>query len=144
MIFAELDDWNKYYLPISLDGLTILDVGAGEGETAWFFLQHGAKKVICIEPDDKAFPLLLQNSEHNPLELLHKRFDLEDLQLEYDFMKMDIEGYEEKLLDTDVTKPCVIEIHGLQLKERFRDKGYHIVKMNHPENQCLSVAYKNL
>jgi len=45
---GELDMWHKHYLPI---GQTVLDVGAGCGETALFYLKHGAQRVICIEAD---------------------------------------------------------------------------------------------
>jgi hypothetical protein len=44
----ELDDWHRNYLPI---GRVVLDIGAGNGETAQFYLNHGAEHVICIEPD---------------------------------------------------------------------------------------------
>ena len=59
MCVTAVDEWNKYYLPIYVKGLTVLDVGAGEGETAKFFLEQGARKVICIEPDVYLFITLL-------------------------------------------------------------------------------------
>ena len=43
----ELRDWHEWYLPV---GDNVLDIGAGNGETAQFYLNHGAKKIICIEP----------------------------------------------------------------------------------------------
>lgn len=121
-------EWSRYYLPISVKGLTVLDVGAGEGETARFFLEHGAAKVICIELDLESFRLLKQNSLGRSMEVYNKPFDLCDLSLPFDFMKMDIEGYEEELLKLPVKlgKPSVIEVHGLQLKERFLKAGYRL------------------
>lgn len=51
MLRAELRAWHRSYLPpTSLVGKTVLDIGAGNGETAQFFLNHGAEHVISIEP----------------------------------------------------------------------------------------------
>jgi hypothetical protein len=44
----ELDGWHRNYLPV---GKSVLDIGAGDGETCQFYLNHGAEHVICIEPD---------------------------------------------------------------------------------------------
>jgi hypothetical protein len=47
IIYSEFDQFEKYYLPpFSLKDKTVLDVGACCGETAYFYLQHDAKKVI--------------------------------------------------------------------------------------------------
>src|SRR6266487_1224904 len=51
----ELEFWHRAYLPC---GDVVLDVGAGNGETAQFYLNHGAKHVVCVEPD---IALLLEN-----------------------------------------------------------------------------------
>jgi hypothetical protein len=39
MILNETVEWEKYYLPIDIKGKIVLDVGAGEGETARFFFK---------------------------------------------------------------------------------------------------------
>jgi SAM-dependent methyltransferase len=140
MFLYEYEDWLKHYLPISMKGLTVLDVGAGEGETARFYLEHGAKKVLCIEPDKACFIRLRENALGRPLECFHKRFSVDDLYLPFDFMKMDIEGYEETLLDVLVEKPCVVEVHGLQLREKFGKAGYTI--RNRDVDGYSSYAYK--
>jgi hypothetical protein len=44
MIQTESLDWKKNYLPISVNNLVVLNVGAGEGEIARFFLANGAEK----------------------------------------------------------------------------------------------------
>src|SRR6266540_4032936 len=54
----ELEQWHRGYLPKDGVAGTVLDVGAGNGETAQFFLNHGAEHVICIEPYSD---LLVQN-----------------------------------------------------------------------------------
>ncbi len=54
----ELVKWHVYYLPRNgklpdpvLKGTAaVLDIGAGNGETCQFYLNHGARRVICIEP----------------------------------------------------------------------------------------------
>jgi SAM-dependent methyltransferase len=143
--FLLTEDWNRYYLPVDMTGLIVLDVGAGEGETARFFLNHGASKVICIEPEPNAFELLKRNSANHPgkLEIYQKLFDLNDLSMKFDFMKMDIEGYEESLLDnTPLAVPAVIEVHGLQLKDKFRKQNYRIDdSLNAGGRNCISFAY---
>jgi 2-polyprenyl-3-methyl-5-hydroxy-6-metoxy-1,4-benzoquinol methylase len=63
---GEWDIWEKYYIPpFSLKGKTVLDVGAGCGETVFLFFLHGAKKVIAIEPNVKAVKYLKENAKKN-------------------------------------------------------------------------------
>lgn len=72
LYIIEKPTWERNYLPISVKGKIVLDVGAGEGETAKFFLDHGAEKVICIEPDPKAFKLLELNARNRNMVCLNK------------------------------------------------------------------------
>lgn len=126
MLIHEWEDWEKNYLPIDVKGKIVLDVGAGEGETALFYLYHGAKKVICIEANIKCLENLLHNSEFFNIVPSIAKFDIDMLYYNFDFMKMDIEGYEEILLNVDLKKPSIIEVHGLQLRDKFINKGYNI------------------
>jgi SAM-dependent methyltransferase len=142
MILRETTDWSKHYLPIDLKGKTVLDVGSGEGETARFFLQHGAAKVICIEPDKEAFSYLKLNASKNRLIALNKTFELTDLSIPHDFLKMDIEGYEEILLTVKLNTPTVLEVHGLQLRDKFRKAGWRIDnEATKKDYACTSYAY---
>ena len=142
MILRETNDWAKHYLPMDLKGKTILDVGAGEGETARFFLQHGAAKVICIEPGKEAFSYLKLNASKNRLTALNKLFELTDLSIPHDLLKMDIEGYEELLLDVKLNTPAVLEVHGLQLRDKFRKAGWRIDNEATKKGYaCTSYAY---
>jgi SAM-dependent methyltransferase len=127
LIVIETNDWERYYLPLDVRGMTVLDVGAGEGETAKFFLDHGAAKVVCIEPATEAFKFLKVNAAHHNIMALNKRFELSDLTVPHDFLKVDIEGYEEALLDVTLRTPAVVEVHGLQLCDKFKAKGYRLV-----------------
>lgn len=136
MLIAEYLDMKTNYLPINISGLTILDVGAGEGETALFYLAYGAKKVICVETNPQCFSNLERNSQRHEIIPALLPFSLDMLtSYKFDFMKMDIEGYEECLLDVELEKPSVIEVHGLQLRDRFAEKGYRI------SNRILSEGY---
>ena len=139
------ENWARYYLPIDVTGLTVLDIGAGEGETAKFFLDHGAAKVICIEPDPGAVKVLEENALNHPgkIEVHAKFFELSDLSIKHGFMKMDIEGYEESLLGLgELPAPSVVEIHGLQLRDRFRKQNYRIDDTPNVNGMgCTSFAY---
>lgn len=144
MFMNERSGWFKFYLPINVQGLTVLDVGAGEGETAKFFLEHGARKVICIEPHDASFRMLQLNAKVKPIVALNKKFDLADLDRKFDFMKMDIEGYEEALLDVKIKKPAVVEIHGLQLRDKFVRAGWkikYVTAKPYREFYCACYGY---
>lgn len=143
LIIGEMQVWIQSYLALNLAGLTVLDVGAGEGETAKFFLDHGAAKVVCIEPCKKAYRYLARNSSVHPEVLaVNKRFSLSDLCLPHDFLKCDIEGYEEELLDADLSVPAVVEVHGLQLRDKFKRTGWRICNNNNLNDYgCTSYAY---
>ncbi len=94
MIASELDAWHKQYLPISSKG-TILDVGAGEGETMLFYLLHGAKRIICIEADRNKVNILRKNAK-----LAEKKFDaqIDIIEAWLDNIKIDIDGGEENMV----------------------------------------------
>ena len=142
LYISEYPQWLEHYVPFSLVGKTILDVGAGEGETARFFLEQGATFVICIEPDPKCLLALRANAKNRPITVIPEKFKLEHLKLTFDFMKMDIEGYEEALLGEKIDFPCVIEIHGLQLLDKFTSQGYKLV---HQADRCwYGLVTKNL
>ncbi len=92
---TELAEWHKWYLPQkSIAGKTVLDLGAGSGETAFFYLSHGAKHVICVEPPGEALRMLKQNFGTDPRVTI--------VESSVDMIKSDIEGSE---LD------AVFEIH---------------------------------
>ena len=139
LILRESAEWELCYLPVSVKDKVVLDVGAGEGETAKFFLDHGARRVICIESDSAAFTFLHRNAGEHGFTAIQKRFDLTDLkEFNFDFLKIDVEGYEEVLLDTVLRTPAVLEVHGFQLREKFAQRGYRIDKRS---RGCTCYAY---
>jgi len=129
LLWREWRAWKKWYLPPwSLKDKTVLDVGAGCGETALFYYSHGAKKVIAVEPQSSLTPLLKTNMERNKwnMQIFQGPFQPSMLGWDFDFMKMDGEGSESLLLKADRLPPCAIEVHEQavldSLKERFELK----------------------
>lgn len=145
MILRESQDWHKHYLPISMHNLVVMDAGAGEGETARLFLENGASKVICIEPSTESFVYLEKNSASHPIMPLNKLFELTDLTTySFDFLKVDIEGYEEDLLGKELSYPAVVEVHGLQLRDKFQNAGWRIEYPSQEDRKgfsCTTYAY---
>jgi SAM-dependent methyltransferase len=136
---GEWDIWEKYYIPpFSLKGKTVLDVGAGCGETVFLFFLHGAKKVIAIEPNVKAVKYLKENAKKNNwnVKIISEKFSLKHLNLDYDFMKMDGEGCEKLLLKLPkIEKPSVIDVHGKKLFKKFIERGW--IKLYSKNNTYL-------
>jgi hypothetical protein len=114
IIFGEWLDWKRTHLPpFSLKGATVLDVGAGCGETALFYFIHGVDRVICVEPNPELARIIGENFRYNKwnAEVQARSFDTEMLKQDFDFMKMDCEGCEAQLLSADRLPACVMEVH---------------------------------
>jgi hypothetical protein len=126
----ELKMFDKYYLPpFPLKGLTVLDLGACCGETAWFFLKHGAAKVVCVELLESRVELMKINKKKLNLnmEIISGAFNVEHLKIPHDFIKCDIEGAETLLLPyVQSLKPAVVEAHGEEIKSQFEKVGFHV------------------
>jgi hypothetical protein len=131
-----LYEWKTYttcYAPRGFDfhGKTVLDVGAGEGETLELYRLMGAKRFICVEPDPLRAARLRENSSRNgwDAEIHEEPFSPKFLEREFDFMKMDCEGCERILIGTPMAFPCVLETHGSSTTEAFlKMKGFSVVK----------------
>ncbi len=87
LVRKELEMWHRQYLPC---GKRVLDVGAGCGETAQFYLLHGVEQVVCIEGDPEALAVLHRNFDRNPHVTI--------VPLMIDHIKIDIDGAEEGML----------------------------------------------
>lgn len=116
--------WEHEYLPISVKGKTVLDAGAACGETAMFFLFHGARKVISIEPDPGRFAVLKRNVEVHgwPVECINEVLKPEHLKLGFDFAKIDVETGDRELLKLNSLPPCAIETHWSEVTQAFIKK----------------------
>jgi hypothetical protein len=125
-LLSEWDDWLRFYLPpFPFGGKIVLDVGAGCGETAAFFFNQGAKRVIAVEKDELCATLLRANVKRNSwnAEVYAQPFEISMLdELKFDYMKMDIEGGESVLLERDFLPPCSIEVHGRKLLDALSSK----------------------
>lgn len=130
----ELPIWKKHYAPpFGMKDFTVLDAGAGCGETAWLFLGMGAKKVICIEPDPNRFNLILDNAAANRwnIEAINDYLRPEHVERpDIDFAKIDIEGGEWFIKDLKLP-PSVLETHNDQTREAFEQRGFWTVMNNH-------------
>jgi len=138
--------WERYYLPtFSLGGKTVLDIGAGCGETAFLYFLYGARKIVAIELDKKVVEYLKENVKRNNwnVEVIPEAFKLEHLNIPHDFMKMDIEGHEKELLKASIIKPCILEVHNSELKRKFEEKGFREVCFNEPARYLMSFTPKS-
>jgi predicted RNA methylase len=125
LLWREWQSWKSWYLPPwSLKGKTVLDVGAGCGETALFYYLHGASRVIAIEPQSSLTHLLRKNIARNnwDMEVVEGPFQMPMLDWNFDFMKMDGEGCEAQLLTADSIPPCAIEVHEKTVVEGLRER----------------------
>ena len=130
-LFEEWDLWEEFYIPpFPLMGKTVLDVGACCGETAYFFLKNGARKVICIESDRERAAIILENKQKLDLnlEIINETFRPEHIQCKHDFMKCDVEGAEVALLPiTEDLQPTIVEVHSYELRKQFEEKEFKVV-----------------
>lgn len=126
----------KAYLMLPIRGRVVLDIGAYNGDSALLFLRNGAKKVIAIEP------YYHNQIPRDPrIQVIPEVFSLKLLDMlegTYDCIKMDIEGWEEALLQRPALsyKPCVVEVHGQQLWEKFRQAGWEFIFHEPPKGCC--------
>src|SRR5207249_11634647 len=79
----ELESWHRLYLPVKGN---IVDMGAGCGETALFYLRHGADRIVCFESHPSALECLKANFGTDPRVTI--------IPMRIDDWKSDIEGSE--------------------------------------------------
>jgi SAM-dependent methyltransferase len=121
--------WKRDYVPpFPLAGKTVLDVGAGSGETAYLYFLSGAKEVVCIEPDPQEAALIEENSANLgwKTKVICEPFKLEHLTVrKFDFVKLDCEGCESMLLSLpEIKVPMALETHSLSVTEGLEKKGF--------------------
>lgn len=138
----EMLECGYLYLPhFSLQGKTVLDIGACCGETANIFLNAGANKVICIEPNMdrvKCLDFNRKNLGWNVEIIPEKASPKHIIGTDPDLIKCDIEGYEMDLIDLLPNYPCVLEVHNHWIHERFAEKGFkNLTPSDNMLGQCL-------
>ena len=133
------EDFTKMWLTY-MEGKAIIDIGADNGDTASFFLKHGARFVYCIEGNPEHYANLLNNSKSfdyaisTHLKMINNPMDMaECLDYPAEIVKIDIEGAEinllplsaEVILQHDV---YMIEFHWhkleTEIKQKFRELGF--------------------
>jgi SAM-dependent methyltransferase len=129
ILWNERSMWEKWYAG-DFKGKTVLDIGAGAGETASFFFNRGAKKVIAFEVNHQAIDYLWRNANINNwnIAIFGRKFHYMDLDMPYcegfDYLKMDIEGGEITLLNYEgELGPCSLELH----PERIGDQNVKLL-----------------
>jgi len=136
--------WRRWYAPTSLKGKIVLDVGAGCGETAFFYFREGARKVICVEPDKAALECLEENAGRHSwnVEVLAEEFRVEMLkECRFDFMKMDGEGCEAELLKvTRLPTEAIVESHSSELTQTLAERlNAKVVANLDPKTSLLHI-----
>jgi len=148
LLAHEWSTWQRTYTPVSVVGKSVLDVGAGCGETAYFYFRKGARKVICVEPNMNAVECLKRNAVRHSwnVEIVPEPFKLEILDdYQFDFMKMDGEGCERELLRLDEL-PCtaIVESHSPELTEILTDQfKAKILATLSPKVSLLLIGNRN-
>jgi len=129
MVISE--NYDDHWGFASFEGKTILDIGADWGSTTYYFLQHGAKKIVAVEGDRKKALELFANYNHVAnvvcIEMLIKSAEqFEQLIFKYkpDIVKCDIEGDERYLLNVPVATIAsigewLLETHSDDLHQKF-------------------------
>jgi SAM-dependent methyltransferase len=120
----------EQYKKLDVKGKTVIDIGAGTGDTAIFFMLNGAKKVYAFEPSKGRYDAAMENVSANKIEgieLIQKAAaSLDDIVSEREdlVLKVDCEGCEHGIFAG--SKPESIKRFG-QVMLEFHD-GYLDVK----------------
>jgi 2-polyprenyl-3-methyl-5-hydroxy-6-metoxy-1,4-benzoquinol methylase len=144
IIITEFINWRRdYKFPSSLTNKTILDIGAGCGETIFYFALQGCRNFIAVEPNTQAADLLRMNGENNSLNIkvYNDIFRTSHLNELFDFIKCDCEGGESILLEQEISKPIALEVHGLDLIKKFQKK--HFKKVTNPNDNSPICIMRN-
>jgi len=110
----ELPMWHQHYYQ---NRGTVIDIGAGCGETAMFFLNHGADRVIAIEADSIAIKMFQENFPESYIVPENAKIVL--IPAHIDHVKVDIEGAE---------KGMIIETH-FPLKWNLIEKNRNVTRL---------------
>ena len=142
LYLIERKAWSYYLPPDGLEGKTVIDVGGGCGETAKFFLEHGAEKVFVIESNPNCESYLKINSLNHPrLEYRICDFDfLKIYSMKFDYLKLDIEGYEMGILNwVSVLKDrdVVLESHCNYITDLFLERGFSLIGKEDVDKQIF-------
>jgi hypothetical protein len=142
----EFVEWHRdYKFPSSLENKTILDIGAGCGETIFFFALNGCRNFIAVEPNPQCADLIRKNAEKNSLnvKIFNDTFRKNHLNENFDFIKCDCEGGESILLEEEISKPIALEVHGEVLIKKFQEKHFKITSKIRESNNVPICTMRN-
>ena len=137
------EDYSRHW-PVNVEGKTVIDVGADYGSTAYYFLQKGAVRVVCVEGNPALYRQLQANMRFLPncvavYKHLQSPSDFtEVLQYTAETVKVDVEGAEKHLLKVEPRLlqqhyEWIIELHrNINQKEFiafFKSAGFDVVHM---------------
>lgn len=88
--------WHLYYLPDIPTGKNIVDMGAGSGETAQMYFNHGVGRVIMFESDPDSIEMIRKNFPD--LFEVPSSAKAVLIPLRIDHVKVDIEGAERNMI----------------------------------------------
>lgn len=151
---CEYEADRKWYVEgVPLAGMTVLEGGSGCGETQLLMRDAGASKVFAVDSNPDCSRLHWQNAERLgwTAGIINESFSLEHLHIPHDYCKLDIEGGEEVLLESEATPellgPARIELHPQKIGEekclaivkkfdllRIGSKGRHLRTENKVRN----------
>lgn len=134
--FKEYSKWvNHYPIPRGFDkkSYTVFDVGSDVGTTMFYFnVVHGLENFSFCDTDPEAYKLCLLNSRLNNwniYEAFNEPFNPSVMLVDdYDLLKIDIDGGESALIDYDLNIPTCIEVHGSDMIQAFKKKGFKRVE----------------
>lgn len=141
MMVSEWGLWNKYYVPPGgLTGKTVLEVGAGCGESTALLFERGAAKVVCVEPASDEVALLRENIQRNGwnAEVIATTFEPSLLSDSFDLVRMDCEGCEAELLGQVRLPKLITEVHSAEVKQEFLKRGMRVLKQLGPKTCIMS------
>ena len=150
------EDYDQHWGFTSFLGKRVLEFGADWGSTAYYFLEHGAIKVIAVEGSKESASELFNNYGSEPdIVCIEKMIlspdDFENLISSYeaDIIKVDIEGAEKHILGVSVDtilkiKEWLVETHSEDLFTKFYDLfinlGYTVtVHYEHPAERVKVI-----
>jgi predicted RNA methylase len=137
------EDYSRHW-PVNVEGKTVIDVGADYGSTAYYFLQKGAVRVVCVEGNPALYKQLEANMRFLPncvavYKNIESPVDFTDiLKNTAETVKVDVEGAEKHLLKVAPSLlqqhyEWIIEMHRnidrRAFTRHFQSVGFDVVNM---------------
>lgn len=149
------EDYSRHWGYTEFEDKIVLDLGADFGSTTYFFLEHGAKRVIAVEGNEKLGEMLLHNFDKDSrvapiIRWIDSPAKVTELIEKFrpDIVKCDIEGAEENLLNVPLQSVGVwlVEAHSneiyARLVDKFHGEKFKISKFPYVNGLTVIIAEK--